>query len=48
MVSPVRQFNAVADEERVLEIVRALDAELGHESAVRSANLGSHLEPGTR
>jgi 1-acyl-sn-glycerol-3-phosphate acyltransferase len=44
MVSPVRQFNAVADEERVLEIVRALDAELGHESAVRSANLGSHLE----
>jgi 1-acyl-sn-glycerol-3-phosphate acyltransferase len=44
MVSPARQFNVVADEERVLEIVRALDAELGHESAVRSANLGSHLE----
>src|SRR5580700_8396931 len=44
MVSPVRQFNAVADEERVLEVVRELVAELGHESAVRSASPASHLE----
>jgi fatty-acyl-CoA synthase len=44
MVSPVRQFDAVADEERVLEVVRELLAELGHESAVRSANMTSHLD----
>ncbi len=44
MVSPARQFNAPADEERVLEVVRELVAELGHESALRSANLGSHLD----
>src|SRR5580692_1692451 len=44
MVSPVRQFNAVTDEERVLEIVRELVAELGHESALRSAAPSSHLD----
>ncbi len=44
MVSPVRQFNAVADEERVLEVVRELVAELGHESALRSASAASHLD----
>ena len=44
MVSPARQFNAVADEERVLEIVRELVAELGHESALRSAAASSHLD----
>jgi fatty-acyl-CoA synthase len=44
MVSPARQFNGVADEERVLEIVRELVAELGHESALRSASLASHLD----
>ena len=44
MVSPVRQFNAVADEERVLEVVRELVAELGHESALRSASPASHLD----
>jgi fatty-acyl-CoA synthase len=44
MVSPARQFNAQADEERVLAIVRELVAELGHESAVRSAKLASHLD----
>jgi len=44
MVSPARQFNAVADEERVLEVVRELVAELGHESALRSASPASHLE----
>ena len=44
MVSPVRQFNAVADEERVLEVVRELVAELGHKSTLRSANPASHLD----
>ena len=44
MVSSVRQFNAVADEERVLEVVRELVAELGHESAFRSASPASHLD----
>jgi fatty-acyl-CoA synthase len=44
MVSPARQFDAVADEARVLEIVRELVAELGHNSAVRSAGLASHLD----
>src|SRR5580698_9436406 len=44
MVSPARQFNAVADEERVLDVVRGLVAELGHESALRSASPASHLD----
>jgi 1-acyl-sn-glycerol-3-phosphate acyltransferase len=44
MASPVRQFDAVADEERVLEIVRGLAQELGHVSAVRSATPGAHLD----
>jgi len=44
MVSPARQFNAVADEERVLEVVRELVAELGHEVALRSASPASHLD----
>ena len=34
----------MADEQRVLEIVRELVAELGHESPVRSADLASHLD----
>jgi len=44
MVSAARQFNAVTDEERVLEVVRELVAELGHTSALRSAGVGSHLD----
>jgi fatty-acyl-CoA synthase len=44
MVSPARQFNPVADEERVLEVVRELVAELGHNSALRSASAASHLD----
>jgi fatty-acyl-CoA synthase len=44
MVSPARQFDALADEERVLEVVRELVGELGNESARRSAGPGSHLE----
>jgi 1-acyl-sn-glycerol-3-phosphate acyltransferase len=44
MVSPARQFSAATDEERVLDVVRELLAELGHASALRSAGLASHLE----
>jgi fatty-acyl-CoA synthase len=44
MVSPARRINAAADEERVLDVVRELAAELGHESAVRSASSTSHLD----
>jgi len=44
MVSPARQFNATADEERVLEVVRELVAEMGNESALRSASPASHLD----
>jgi fatty-acyl-CoA synthase len=44
MVSPARQFNMVADGERVLEVVRELVGELGHESALRSANSASQLD----
>ena len=35
MVCPARQFNGVADEERVLDLVRELVAELGNEAALR-------------
>jgi fatty-acyl-CoA synthase len=44
MVSPARQFNAVEEGERVLEVVRELLSELGHESTVRSASAASHLD----
>src|SRR5271165_853998 len=44
MVSPARQFDALADEERVLGVVRELVAELGHQSALRSVALDSHLD----
>ena len=44
MVSPARQFNATADEERVLEVVRELVGEMGNASAVRSASPASHLD----
>jgi len=44
MVSPARELNALADEERVLDVVRELVAELGQESAVRSASPASHLD----
>src|ERR1700691_2544465 len=44
MVSPARQFNASVDEERVLEIVRELVAELGHGAAIRAVTTGSHLD----
>jgi fatty-acyl-CoA synthase len=44
MVSPARQFGAVSSESRVLEVVRGLLSELGHESAARSAGVESHLD----
>jgi fatty-acyl-CoA synthase len=44
MVSPAREFNALSGEDRVLEVVRELVAELGHASALRSANPASHLD----
>jgi fatty-acyl-CoA synthase len=44
MVSPARQFNPVTDEERVLDVVRELIAELGNEAALRSASPASHLD----
>src|ERR1700730_1753783 len=44
MVSAARQLNAIAHEGRVLEVVRELVAELGQESALRSANPASHLD----
>jgi fatty-acyl-CoA synthase len=44
MASSVRQFDHVSDEARVLEVVRGLVAELGRESALRSAGPASHLD----
>ena len=44
MVSSARQMNAETNEERILGIVRELVAELGHESAVRSAGVHSQLD----
>jgi fatty-acyl-CoA synthase len=43
-VSPAQKLNVVAEEERVLHVVRELLAELGHASAVRSASPASHLD----
>ena len=34
MATPVRQFDAVLDEERLLDVVRTLVAELGRQSAI--------------
>src|SRR3974390_2740947 len=44
MVSPVRHFDELSSEARVLEVVRGLLSELGHEPAARSASLASHLD----
>jgi 1-acyl-sn-glycerol-3-phosphate acyltransferase len=44
MASPAQKFDSVADEERVLEIVRGLVSELGHQSVIRSVSLASHLD----
>ena len=44
MASPVRQFNAVEDQGRLLDIVRALVSELGHQSALTLVGPAAHLE----
>src|ERR1035441_3221459 len=44
MASPVRQFDSVEDQERLLEIVRALVSELGHQSALASVSPAAHLD----
>jgi fatty-acyl-CoA synthase len=43
-VSSTKQFDEVSSESRVLEVVRGLLSELGHESAARSASVESHLD----
>ena len=44
MASPVRQFDAVADQERLLDVVRALVSELGHQSALALVSPAAHLD----
>jgi 1-acyl-sn-glycerol-3-phosphate acyltransferase len=44
MASPVRQFDAARDQERLLDIVRALVSELGHHAALASVNSSAHLD----
>jgi 1-acyl-sn-glycerol-3-phosphate acyltransferase len=44
MASPVRQFDGAADQERLLEVVRDLVSELGHQPALASVQAGAHLE----
>ena len=43
-MSSTKQFDEVSSESRVLEVVRGLLSELGHESAARSASVESHLD----
>ena len=44
MASPVRQFNADIDQERLLDIVRTLVCELGRQSALASVGPAAHLD----
>jgi 1-acyl-sn-glycerol-3-phosphate acyltransferase len=44
MASPARQFDAVADVDRLLDVVRDLLAELGHQPALASVSPSAHLE----
>jgi len=44
MASPVRQFDAAVDQERLLEVVRALVAELGHGASLPLVGLSAHLD----
>ncbi len=44
MASPVRQFNAALDQERLLETVRTLVSELGRQSAVALVGPAAHLD----
>ena len=44
MASPVRQFDAAVDQERLLDVVRTLVSELGHQSALASVGPAAHLD----
>jgi 1-acyl-sn-glycerol-3-phosphate acyltransferase len=44
MATPARHFDAVADEERLLDVVRGLVSELGHQTALASVVPTAHLE----
>jgi len=44
MATPVRHFDPALDEERLLDIVRTLLAELGHQAALASVAAGARLE----
>ncbi len=44
MASPVRQFDAVADQERLLDVVRELVCELGRQSSLASVSPAAHLD----
>ena len=44
MASPVRQFDAAADQERLLDVVRTLVSELGRQSALASVGPAAHLD----
>jgi len=44
MASPVRQFHAARDQERLLDVVRALVSELGHQAALASVSPAAHLD----
>jgi len=44
MASPVRQFDAAADQERLLDVVRTLVSELGRQSALAAVSPSAHLD----
>src|ERR1035441_3218087 len=44
MASPVRQFDAGLDQERLLEVMRTLVSELGRQSALASVGPAAHLD----
>ena len=44
MATPTRHFDAVADEERLLDVVRTLVSELGHQRALASIGPAAQLE----
>src|SRR3981189_3300927 len=44
MASPTRHFDAATDEERLLDVVRVLVSELGHQTALASVGPAAHLE----
>ena len=44
MASPTPHFDGIADEDRLLDVVRGLVSELGHQRALASVSPVSHLE----